>query len=149
MVDAKLFVEVGPSAIHGHGLFAREAIAGGIRVIRYVGEQIGKAESRRRQEAGNECLFYLDENWDLDGRVEENLARWINHSCGPNCEVVRADGAIWIVSMAPIAEGQEITFNYGYDLEDYRDHPCHCGSAECIGYMVAEEFFGQLRRMQV
>lgn len=148
-MDAKLFVEVRRSAIHGQGLFAREAIAAGIRVIRYVGEKIGKAESRRRQEAGNECLFYLDAEWDLDGKMEENLARWINHSCGPNCEAVRAEGAIWIASTRAIAEGEEITFNYGYDLEDYREHPCRCGTAECIGFMVAEEFFDHVRRIQV
>ena len=41
--------------------------------------------------------------------------------------------------------GEELTFNYGYDLEDYREHPCSCGSLECVGYIVAEEFFDHIR----
>ena len=39
-----------------------------------------------------------------------------------------------------------ITFNYGYDLEDYRDHPCHCGTPQCVGYIVAEEYFASVRK---
>ena len=46
--------------------------------------------------------------------------------------------------MRDIRAGEEITFNYNYDLQDYREHPCRCGAANCAGYIVAEEFFGQL-----
>ena len=45
-----------------------------------------------------------------------------------------------------ISVGEELTFNYGYDLVDYREHPCSCGAAQCVGYIVAEEFFPLLRR---
>jgi SET domain-containing protein len=50
------------------------------------------------------------------------------------------------VAWRDIRAGEEITFNYGYDLEDYREHPCRCGAADCAGYIVAEDFFGHVKR---
>ena len=81
-----LAVEMRTSHIHGHGVFARQLIPSGERVIEYVGERISKAESLKRCEAMNFFIFALDEESDLDGSVETNLARYINHSCAPNCE---------------------------------------------------------------
>jgi SET domain-containing protein len=134
------------SAIHGRGCFAGNAITAGMRVIEYVGEKIDKAESLRRCEAGNEYIFALDETHDLDGSVERNIARFINHSCSPNCETVPEGGRIWIIALSDIAAGEELTFNYGYDLIDYREHPCKCSSVWCAGYIVAEEFIEDIRR---
>jgi SET domain-containing protein len=133
------------SAIHGIGAFARTAIPAQTRLIEYVGEIISKAESLKRCEADNQYIFTLDEERDLDGNVPSNPARFINHSCEPNCEAELADGRIFIVSLRDIVAGEEITFNYGYDLEDYRRYPCKCGSPRCVGYIVAEEFFDHVR----
>jgi SET domain-containing protein len=134
-----------PSRIHGLGGFALKDLRAGVRVIEYVGERITKSESRRRCELNNEYIFALDDQWDLDGAVERNPARYLNHSCRPNCEARFADGGIWIVSLRNIRAGEEITFNYGYDLEEYREHRCHCGARECVGYIVAEELFDHIR----
>jgi hypothetical protein len=134
------------SAIHGIGGFARADIATGTRVIEYIGERITKDESLRRCELSNEYIFSLDDAHDLDGNVSWNPARFLNHSCDPNCEAEPGDGCIWIVAKHDIRAGEEITFNYGYDLEDYREHPCHCGAADCVGYIVAEEFLDHVRR---
>jgi hypothetical protein len=128
------------SAIHGIGGFAKADIVAGTRAIEYVGEEITKAESLRRCESNNEYIFSLDDMYDLDGNVPWNSARFLNHSCDPNCEAKPDDGCIWIVARRDIRAGEEITFNYGYDLEDYQEHPCRCGAARCIGYMVAPEF---------
>ena len=133
------------SAIHGTGVFATRAFAAGEQVLEYVGEGISQEESRRRGEAENGFIFRLDEERDLDGNVDWNPARFVNHSCTPNCDAENADGRIFIVARRDIAAGEEITFNYGYDLDDYREYPCRCGSPECVGYMVAEEFFPDLR----
>jgi SET domain-containing protein len=133
------------STIDGRGLFASQAISVGAKILQYVGERMDKAESSRRCEAGNSYIFTLDDNTDIDGNVPENLARFANHGCSPNCEAVIEGEEIWVVALRDIAVGEEITYNYGYDLEEYREHPCRCGSRECVGYMVAEEFFSHVR----
>ena len=137
-----------PSAIHGLGGFAKADIVAGTRAIEYIGEKITKAESLRRCESHNEYIFSLDETHVLDGNVPGNPARFLNHSCDPNCEAEPDSGRIWIVARRDIRAGEEITFNYGYDLDDYREHPCRCGAADCAGYIVAEEFFGHVRKQQ-
>jgi SET domain-containing protein len=135
------------SPIHRIGGFARVDIPAGVQVIEYVGEKITKSESLRRCEANNEYIFDLDEERDLDGNVSWNPARYLNHSCEPNCEAEQDEGRIWIVSLRDIRAGEELTFNYGYDLEDYREHPCRCGTRKCVGYIVAEDFFESIRRL--
>ena len=80
--------------------------------------------------------------------VDDNPARYLNHSCQPNCEARLIRGGIWMVALRDIPAGEELTFNYGYDLTDWRSHPCRCGAADCVGYMVAEEFFPQIRRLR-
>lgn len=134
------------SRIHGTGGFARCTIAAGTRVIEYVGERITKAESHRRCEANNYYIFTIDDQFDLDGSVDWNPARFLNHACEPNCETEWDEERIWIVASHDIALGEELTFNYGYDLEDYHEHPCRCGAQSCVGYIVAEEFFDTVRR---
>jgi uncharacterized protein len=134
-------LELKPSAIHGQGGFATAPISKGTRVIEYVGERITKSESIRRCQEGNPFIFHLDDTFDLDGNTENNPARWINHSCAPNCDAECLEGCIWLVANRDIQRGEEITFDYGFDLIDYRDHPCHCGAEHCHGFIVAQEFW--------
>jgi len=141
-------VQFKPSTIHGMGAFAAAPIVKGTLVIEYTGERISKAESLRRCEAENWFIFALDDTHDLDGAVGWNPARFINHSCAPNCDAELMDGRIWIVARRDILPGEEITFNYGYDLESYREHPCACGARECVGFIVAEELKEEVRRRE-
>ena len=134
------------SPIHGLGGFAKTAIRQGTRIVEYVGERISKRESLRRCEQNNAFIFSLTEEQDLDGNVAWNPARFLNHSCAPNSEAEKDGDRIWIIASRDIQAGEEITFNYGYDLEDYRDYPCRCGSPNCVGYIVAEEFFEHVLR---
>jgi len=140
------FLTFKSSAIHGTGGFARVEIPSGTRVIEYVGETISKQESLARCERGEEFIFAIDDEHDLDGNVDWNPARFLNHSCEPNCEARFIDGRIWLAAIRDVRAGEELTFNYSYDLEDYREHPCRCEARTCVGYMVAEEFFEQVRR---
>ena len=75
-------------------------------------------------------------------------ARFLNHSCAPDCEAELENGRIWIVAKRDIKAGEELTFNYGYDLDDYRNHPCRCGAPDCAGHIVAEEFFDHVRKQR-
>lgn len=140
-------IEFRTSPIHGTGGFAAAAIDCDALLIEYVGEKIDKAESARRCAEDNRYIFHLDDDFDLDGSVAWNPARWINHSCRPNCEAQLMDGRIWVVAIRSIQPGEEITFNYSYDLEEYRDYPCRCGAADCVGFIVAEEFFEHVRQL--
>ena len=140
-------VEFRNSAIHGRGGFARVEIPSGQRIIEYLGERITKAESLRRCIANNEYVFTLDDQSDLDGDVSWNPARLINHSCAPNCEAIHEDDHIWIFSLRPIQPGEELSFNYGFDLDSYKEYPCRCGSAKCVGFIVAEEFHEHVRNL--
>lgn len=139
------WVEFRKSRIHGMGGYARKFIPKETYVIEYVGEKITKAEAERRCEADNRYIFNYDDDHDLDGSVDWNLARWINHSCEANCETIDDEGKIWIAAVRDILPGEELTFNYCYDLDEYMDHPCQCGSSNCVGYIVAEEHHEQVR----
>lgn len=134
--------ELRPSPIHGTGAFATRDLTRGVPVLEYVGRPISKAESRRQRALNNPFLFYLDGATDLDGNVPENSARFLNHSCAPNCQAERMARSIWIVTLRDIRRGEELTFDYGYDLEDFREHPCHCGAPSCTGFILAAEFRG-------
>ena len=142
-------IEFKPSPIHGTGGFAKTDLPRGARVMEYLGEKISKAESLRRCELENWFIFAIDDQWDLDGNFDWNPARLLNHSCAPNCDAEFIDGHIWIVARREIKAGEEITFNYGYDLDFYQEHLCRCGSSECVGYILAEEFFEHVRRKEI
>ena len=140
--------EVKPSTIHGMGVFARTDIPAESRIIEYVGERCDKEESERRRKDGNFFVFIVTDDFDIDGLVDWNPARFINHSCAPNAEAREEDEQIWIYALRDIKAGEELSFNYGYDLQDYEDHPCRCGAANCLGFMVAEEHFDDVRRAE-
>lgn len=134
------------SEIEGRGAFARKAIPCGARVIEYVGRHISKDESAQLCEDYNEYIFDLNDEFDLDGNVEWNPARLLNHSCEPNCAAEQDEDHIYIVAERDIRPGDEVTFNYGYSLDSYRDYPCKCGTKNCVGYIVAEEYHELVRR---
>ena len=150
------WVRHGRSTIHGRGLYARCAIPKDTLVIEYVGERITKAESDRRDAercarrdgGGDGCvyIFELNKRHDLDGDVAWNPARLINHSCEPNCEPQGIRGKIWIVATRDIAAGEELLYDYGFDYENWRDHPCRCGVEACFGYIVKRSQRWRVRR---
>lgn len=96
----------------------------------------------------NTYLFARNESSDINGKVSWNPARLINHSCEPNCEAnLDENDRVWIFSIKPIARGEELTFNYGYSLEDFMNFPCRCGTPSCTGYMVSEELLPVVRSL--
>lgn len=141
-------VRVGPSRIHGDGLFAAIAIKKGMRILRYTGEKIPRAESDRRLAAGNVYIFGLDESYAIDGQGLGNTARYINHSCNPNCQTEQYNHTIWIVAIQDIQEGEELTYNYGYAFKEHENDPCHCGAQNCCGYILAPQYWGLIQRQE-
>jgi uncharacterized protein len=145
-IAASHWIRAANSAIHGRGVYARRPIPRDTRIIEYGGERITKAESKRREKlrlqrqkrGGDGCvyIFELNAKYDLDGRTRGNVARLINHSCKPNCRAETIRGRIWIIANTDIAEGDELTFDYGYGYSEWRLHPCRCGAKNCAGFIV-------------
>lgn len=151
------YIIVKSSGIHNKGVFAKKNIKKGTKIIEYVGEIITKKESDSRAQTqleknkknkthGAVYIFELNKRYDIDGNVPWNKAKYINHSCDPNAETEDINGHIWIIAIKDIKKGEEITYNYGYDLEDYKDHPCKCKSKNCVGYIVAEKHWKKLKK---
>ena len=148
------YCEVRGSKIHGRGVYATCPIPCETKIIEYVGELIDKEESERRgnsQQAKSEAtgdaavyIFTLTEKHDLDGDVPWNTARLINHSCQPNCEAWIEGRKIFIHALCDIQVGEELTFDYGFDVDCYEDHPCRCGKDGCIGYIVSRSQWAEL-----
>ena len=129
-------VHIGPSRMHAEGLFTTIDITKGTKIIRYIGKKITQEESDRRLAAGNVYIFGLNERYSLDGDTPKNTARYINHSCDPNCQTEQFGNTIWIVSSKDIQAGEELTYNYGYEGDDTPADPCHCGAHNCCGYIL-------------
>jgi SET domain-containing protein len=139
-------LRVAPSQIAGKGLFAAQPIKKGTYIVRYIGEKIPKAESQQRLAQGNVYIFSLNEQYDIDGKLMKNIARYINHSCDPNCVVKNSGRAIWIVAARDIQDGEELSYNYGYTLEDYGEQACHCGAKQCCGYILDRQYWKFIKR---
>ena len=147
--------EVRGSVIHGRGVYATRFIPKDTKIIEYVGELIDKEESEARGisqhekslETGDAAvyIFTLSRRYDIDGNVPWNTARLINHSCGPNCEAWIDGRKIFIHATHDIEVGEELTFDYGFDVECYEDHPCLCGKDGCVGYIVGQSQWPELR----
>ena len=151
------YVRQANSSIHNRGLFAAKRIPKDAYVIQYLGERVTKKESNRRgvaqhdrslsENTGSVYIFEIDDKYDIDGNFDWNISRLANHSCSPNCEAQNVEGEIWLVALRDIKRGEEITFDYGYALEHWKDHPCRCGSENCVGYIVRKDDWTKLRRL--
>jgi len=142
----KVRVRVGKSHIAGQGLFTLQDIKKDTRIMQYVGERISKAESAKRLAQGNVYIFTFSDQYDIDGKVLRNTARYINHSCDPNCEAELTRRSIWIVALRDIQAGEELSYNYGYPYESYKEWPCTCGAANCFGYILDQKLWGLFKK---
>jgi hypothetical protein len=141
--------EIQCSSIHGSGVYATRDIAADELIIEYVGEFIDKEQSSKRSTLQLErsakngdaavFIFNINSKWDLDGNVPWNTARLINHSCSPNCEAQSRGKKIFIHALRKIKQGEELTYDYGFDVECYEEHPCLCRRDGCVGYIVSRD----------
>jgi hypothetical protein len=135
------------SKVHGTGVFAARSIKKGERIIEYLGERVSHAEADRRYEDKEESdshtfLFIVDRRTVIDAGVDGNDARFINHSCDPNCESVIEERRVFIKAIRSIAPGEELA--YDYQIQRDPDDPdniddvfaCRCGSDGCRGTML-------------
>ena len=147
--------EVRDSGIAGRGAFAIRPIVVGERVIEYVGERITHREADRRyddesMDEHHTFLFTVSSRIVIDATVEGNEARFINHSCEPNCESEIDGGRVFISAMRDIALGAELCYDYAYERSgneaqgDEALYHCRCGTRTCRGsIMEAKEDFAE------
>ena len=140
-------IEARKSDIHGNGVFAIAPIKKGEFVIEYKGKRRSHAEVDAEDagdvESGHTFLFTLNDEYVIDANHKGNRARWINHSCNPNCFADEQDGRIFITALRNIAAGEELNYDYGLIIEERYtkklklEYPCWCGSPNCRGTLLA------------
>lgn len=141
-------IQVRQSGVHGKGVFAVAEIPPGDVVIEYKGEIIDWPEALRRhphdpKQPNHTFYFHIDETRVIDGGVDGNAARWINHACEPNCEADEVEGRIFIKALRPIAPGEELFYDYGLVIDERytkklkKEFACHCGAEDCRGTMLS------------
>lgn len=141
------FLLVKRSGIQGRGVFAAKRIRKGQRIIEYTGEIIDSEEEDRRYDDAamkrhHTFLFKIDEEYTIDATRTGSDARFINHSCEPNCEAVWEDRRIYIEAIRNIQPGVELTYDYAYEHEgkitrkDREFYRCCCGSPKCRGTIL-------------
>ena len=130
------------SKIDKNGLYANCNIKKGTRIIEYKGKIITARQSETDPKFDNNkaiYIFNINKRFDLDGNFKFNIARLINHSCSPNCEVFGSGLKLWVYAMKNIIKGEELSYDYGFSYDkDYKNYPCKCKSKNCVGYIVRE-----------
>jgi SET domain-containing protein len=135
------------SGIHGKGGFAVRRIRKGTRITEYVGERITPEEGDRRYPINGQShyhtfLFLVNKKICIDAAVDGNDARFLNHSCDPNCEAVEDNGRVFIEAIRTIEPGVELTYDYHLTGSLPRtkaaqaQFACDCGAPGCRGTML-------------
>jgi uncharacterized protein len=138
------------SSIHGRGVFALVHIPKKTRIIEYKGELISDAEadrrySKRHEHSPHTMLFSVDDGMVIDATRRGNAARWINHSCAPNCTIEEEGTRVFIDARRDIRPGEELTYDYNLQIGERhtkaakREHACFCRARRCRGTMLGEE----------
>jgi SET domain-containing protein len=142
------YLELRRSAIQGTGAFAIRNIRKGTRIIEYTGQRISWRTADKRYDdekmgRHHTFLFTVDDKVVIDGAVQGNDARFINHSCDGNCEAVTDRRRIFIEARRNIKAGEELLYDYQYErLDDHtkadeRFYQCRCGAPNCRGTIIA------------
>ena len=136
------------SRIHGRGVFATRTIRKGSDIIEYRGRRISMDEADNLPDSDPDnpfhtFLFELNDGRVIDAGVRGNAARWINHSCQPNCVPYEDDdGRVFIEAKRTIRAGEELSYDYRLNVPGRRtakmlaDYACRCGAPRCRGSML-------------
>jgi uncharacterized protein len=141
-------IQVRRSGVHGKGVFALREIPAGETIIEYKGEVISWPEALRRHphdptDPNHTFYFHVDEGRVIDAKVDGNAARWINHSCDPNCEADEEGGRIYIKALRDLLPGEELFYDYGLVIDERytpklkKEYECRCGAPNCRRTMLA------------
>ena len=130
---------VGP---HGKGVSACSSVEKGILLIEYKGKRRRWSEYDHEVDTDYVCLMHVDDEFVIDPRIKGNIARFINHSCAPNCEAIILGKRVFIKTLRKIEAGEEITYDYELGMDtnptrkDLLRFPCSCGAPKCRGTLL-------------
>ncbi len=141
-------IQVRRSGVHGKGVYAVAPLERKEVIIEYKGEVISWKEALRRHphdpsDPNHTFYFHIDDKHVIDAAVDGNSARWINHSCEPNCKAKEKKGRVFIKALRDIFPGEELFYDYGLVLDERqtkklkKQFECRCGSPHCRGTMLA------------
>jgi SET domain-containing protein len=139
---AQLLLQVAPSGVHGRGVYATQFIPEGTCVIEYTGQRMSWDDAPNDENDPHTFNFGLDNGEVINPEIGGNEARWINHSCAPNCEAIEEDDRIFIYAMRDIGSGEELSYDYALELDEpitkkiIQEFRCHCGTSRCRGTML-------------
>jgi SET domain-containing protein len=141
---SKLPIKVRRSRVHGRGVFATRPIRKGRRIIEYTGRRVRWKDVPADVKEAHTFLFGINDGVDvIDPKIGGNEARWINHSCHPNCEAVEEEeGRVFIYALRNIKVGEELSYDYQLEVDEpitravKAENACHCGSKNCRGTML-------------
>jgi len=135
-------IEVRKSGVHGQGVYAGQPIRKGTRIIEYRGERVSWEEAPDKEDDPHTFNFGLENGKVINPEIGGNDARWINHSCDPNCEAVEEDDRIFIYAIRDIRSGEELLYDYQLEIDEpitkasKKKFACHCGASNCRGTML-------------
>ena len=138
------------SAIHGRGVFALVDVPKGTRLMEYLGERISHKEADRRyaklhENSAHTMLFAVNDEVVIDATKKGSSARFINHSCSPNCEAIEEEGRIFLETIRAVKAGQELTYDYNLILDEPHTskvkklHECYFGTKKCRGTVLGKK----------
>ncbi len=141
-------IQMRRSGIHGKGVYAVTPFRKGELVVEYKGEVITWPEALRRHphdpdDPFHTFYFHIDDDHVIDGKHHGNVAKWINHSCAPNCEAETDSGRVFVRALRALKPGEELFYDYGLVIDERytpklkKQYACHCGSKQCRGTMLA------------
>jgi uncharacterized protein len=135
-------IEVRKSGVHGRGVYAMQFIPKGRRIIEYTGKRVSWEAAPDDKNSPHTFIFGLENGDVINPEVGGNDARWINHSCNPNCEAIEEDDRIFIHAIRDIQAGEELLYDYRLEIDEpiteaaKKKFACHCGASNCRGTML-------------
>jgi uncharacterized protein len=140
--NRRVQIEVRESDVHGRGVYATQFIPKGRRIIEYKGERVSWEAAPDDDDDPHTFNFGLENGDVINPQVGGNDARWINHSCNPNCEAIEEDDRIFIYAIRSIQAGEELLYDYRMEIDEpitdaaKKKFACHCGALNCRGTML-------------
>lgn len=137
-------IEARESGVHGKGAYAIRPIRKGRRIIEYTGKIMLWGDASEDPDDPHTFLFGLSDGKNvINAAIDGNDARWINHSCDPNCEAVEEDDRVFIYALRDLSPGEELFYDYALEIDEPRSEEmekqfqCFCRSPKCRGTLLA------------